>query len=85
MAFLAQNDTACAPPTPSSFARTEPDCRDDSLMTPTEAMNLMGYSNREAFMRMVQRQGMPRVRINRRVTRFDRQALQKWLRRRSVG
>jgi hypothetical protein len=56
----------------------------DNLLAVTEAMSLLGYTNRGAFMRMVRRQGLPRCRINKRVVRFDRVALHIWVGKRSI-
>ncbi len=53
-------------------------------MNPEEVMALLNYPNRDAFMRMARATGLPRVRINRRVIRFDRDTVQRWIRRRSV-
>ena len=55
------------------------------LVSPEEVMSLLGYSDRDAFMRMARRSGLPRIRINARVIRFERPALAAWLARRRIG
>lgn len=57
---------------------------EEGLLTPREAMELLGYENRAAFLRMVRRAGIPRVPINKRVIRFYRRDLHEWLHRRSI-
>jgi hypothetical protein len=69
----------------TSFARTANTSSHDCLLKPSQVMALMGYSNQDAFMRMARRQGMPRIRHNKRVMLFERQAVHLWLRKRSVG
>jgi predicted DNA-binding transcriptional regulator AlpA len=54
----------------------------DALMKPEEVMARLGYTDRETFMRMARVQGLPRVRINKRVIRFDRMAVAAWIKRR---
>ncbi len=56
-----------------------------ALLTPKEAMAIFGYRDRSAFLRMVRASGLPRVRVNRRVIRFEPRAIQAFLRRRAVG
>ena len=70
-----------SPPSPPPKSRIS---ASDNLLTPSEAMSFLGYTDRGAFMRMVRRQGLPRCRINKRVVRFDRVALQIWVKKRSV-
>lgn len=55
------------------------------LATPEQVMELLGYSDRGAFMRMARRSGLQRVRINARVIRFEWPAVDAWLRRRTFG
>ena len=57
---------------------------EEGLLTPLQAMALLGYDNQDAFMRMVRRAGIPRVLLNKRVIRFDRRSLNEWIRRRSI-
>ena len=55
------------------------------LLTPNEVMaRLGGYKDRNAFLRMARSCGLPRIRINKRVIRFDSLAVEAWLRRRSL-
>jgi len=70
-----------SPPSPPPQSRIS---AFDNLITPSEAMSFLGYTDRGAFMRMVRRQGLPRCRINKRVVRFDRVALQIWVKKRSI-
>lgn len=55
------------------------------LLTPEEAMAFFGYTDRSAFLRMARASGLPRIRVNRRVIRFEPRALQTFIRRRSLG
>lgn len=55
------------------------------LLTPDELMaRIGGYTSREAFMRAARKLGIPRVRINGRVTRYDPVAVDAWMRRRTT-
>lgn len=55
------------------------------LMTPDELMaRIGGYQDRDAFMRMTRRAGLRRVKINKRVIRFDRTVAEAWLKRREA-
>lgn len=55
----------------------------EPLLSPQEVMVQLGYADRGSFMRMARASGLPRVRLNRRVIRFERLAVEAWLRRRS--
>ncbi len=55
------------------------------LMKPSDVMALLAYTDRDSFTRMSRRTGLPRIRINKRVTRYDPVAVQAWIRRRSCG
>lgn len=58
----------------------------EPLLTPDDVMaRVGGYRDRSTFLRMTRAQGLPRIKLNRRVIRFERQAVETWLRRRSVG
>lgn len=57
----------------------------DPLLSPDEVMAWLGYRNRDAFMRMVRKAGIPRVRINARVVRFYRSQIEAYIRRKRVG
>jgi hypothetical protein len=58
----------------------------ENLLTPEEAMaRIGGYKNRTAFIRAARRSGLPRIRINARVIRYDPIALEAWKRRRALG
>jgi predicted DNA-binding transcriptional regulator AlpA len=57
----------------------------DTLMKPEEVMAKLGYSDRGSFMRMARAKALPRIRINRRVFRFDRVAVDRWIQRRAIG
>lgn len=57
----------------------------DPLLSPDEVMAWLGYRNRDAFMRWVRKAGVPRVRINARVVKFDRSDVEAFLRRKRVG
>lgn len=48
-------------------------------------MAFFGYTDRSAFLRMARASGLPRIRVNRRVIRFEPRALQTFIRRRSLG
>jgi hypothetical protein len=85
MSFFSDNFAGGASPTATTLARPATTSSHDCLLTPSQAMALMGYASQDAFMRMARRQGLPRIRINKRVTRFDRQAVNIWLRKRSTG
>jgi len=54
------------------------------LLTPLQAMAILGYDNQDAFMRMVRRAGIPRIIVNKRVIRFDPMELSRWTRKRAV-
>lgn len=55
------------------------------LLTVTEAMAFIGgYKDRKSFLRTTRKKGLPRIRINARVFRFDRLAIETWLKRRSI-
>lgn len=43
-----------------------------------------GYTDRDAFMRMIRRSGLRRIRVNKRVIRFDPQDVEAWKRRRAA-
>jgi predicted DNA-binding transcriptional regulator AlpA len=53
------------------------------MYTPSEVMQMLGYRNRGAFLRAAHRDAMPMVRLNARVIRFPKLALQAWMERRS--
>jgi len=57
----------------------------DPLLSPDEVMAWLGYRNRDAFMRMVRKAGIQRVRINARVLKFERSQVEAFLRRKRVG
>jgi transposase len=48
-------------------------------------MHRLGYSNRGAFWAFVHAAGVPYIKLNARTARFDEQALEAWLKRRTVG
>jgi hypothetical protein len=55
------------------------------LLKPTEAMARLGYSNKQSFLRTVRENGIPCIKINRRVIRFDPVAIDRYLKKREVG
>lgn len=56
------------------------------LLKIEEVMRLCGCAdaNRDWFVQSARRSGLPRVRLNRRVIRYDPAAVEAWLRRRSA-
>ena len=54
------------------------------LMTPREVMEVLNYTDRDAFMRFARRAGLRRIRLNSRVIRFDANDVEAWLRRRAA-
>jgi predicted DNA-binding transcriptional regulator AlpA len=55
------------------------------LLTVDEVMaRVGGYANRDAFVRAARKSGLPRIRINRRVIRFEPAAVDAWLRRKAA-
>ena len=57
-----------------------------NLMTIEQVMERVGCqgANRDEFVRSVRRSGLPRVRLNKRVIRYDPLAVEAWIRRRSA-
>jgi predicted DNA-binding transcriptional regulator AlpA len=68
-----------------AFPLQTPTAVPDALLSPEEVMAWLGYRNRDAFMRMVRKAGIPRVRINARVVRFYRSQIEAYIRRKRVG
>lgn len=58
---------------------------DGPLVTPEEVMAVLRYTDRDSFMHMARRKGIPRVRINARKILFDRVGTELWIRRRWIG
>jgi predicted DNA-binding transcriptional regulator AlpA len=55
------------------------------MLTAKDVMARFGYSCRTSFWQMVKREGVPHVRINARVIKFEAGPLEEWLeKRRSV-
>jgi transposase len=48
-------------------------------------MGRFGYSDRGAFWRFVHDEGLPYIRLNSRVARFDETVVEAWLKRRTIG
>lgn len=55
------------------------------FLSPVEVQKLLGYANRNAFWRGVRTARIPFIKINSRKTVFDQNALNAWLRSRTVG
>lgn len=59
--------------------------RGSDLLTPRQTMAIIGgYDNQDAFMRSTRREGLPRIKLNNRVVRFERSAVEAFLRRRAA-
>lgn len=50
-----------------------------TLLTTKQAMEFLGYKSNAAFSRAVRREGIPCIRINSKVLRYDRGELERWL------
>ena len=48
-------------------------------------MSRLGYTDRSAWWSFVHKSGLPYIRLNSRVARFDEAAVEAWLQRRTVG
>jgi predicted DNA-binding transcriptional regulator AlpA len=57
----------------------------DRLRRPEEVMGRFDYYDRKAFLHFVHAHGVPHIRINARVLRFENSAIEAWLARRRVG
>jgi hypothetical protein len=57
----------------------------NDLIPPGPVMAFFGYRNRPAFWEFVRRHGVPHIRVNARVIRFDPRALNAWLARRDTS
>lgn len=55
----------------------------EQLLTSSAVMARLGYKDRGSFWQLVYREGIPHVRLNRRVIRFPSAGLEAWLQRRS--
>ena len=55
------------------------------LLEPDEVAPFFGYKNRVSFLRMVRESGVPHIRLNERRVMFDPEAVNGWLRDRTVG
>jgi hypothetical protein len=55
------------------------------LIPSDQAAPLFGYDNTMSFLRTVKKEGIPHVRVNSKRIMFDPDALQDWIRSRTVG
>ena len=69
---------------PVSSVTTNPLTIHPVLLKPADVMARLGYKDRAAFFRMARSRGLPIIRINRRVLRFESGALESWLKRRGA-
>lgn len=58
---------------------------DEPLLSSTEVMKMLGYTDRAAFWRMCRASGLPFVRCSPRRFMFERAALEEWMKRKTVG
>lgn len=64
----------------SNSASTE-----NTLMSSNELMSLLGYKDRGSFWSLVYGKGIPHIRLNARVIKFERSAVDDWLRQRNTN
>ncbi|MEX0290150.1 MAG: helix-turn-helix domain-containing protein [Flavobacteriaceae bacterium] len=55
------------------------------LITPNEAAEMLGYTNKVAFLRAARNYGIPHIRFNQRRIMFSKEALNRWLQDRTIG
>ncbi len=65
--------------------KTTPHHSYDHLRSAAEVQHLLGYRSRPAFWSFVKKAGLPCIRINSRRIMFQQDAIEGWLRRRTVG
>jgi hypothetical protein len=65
--------------------KTIPSHSYDHLRSAAEVQHLLGYRSRPAFWSFVKKAGLPCIRINSRRIMFQKDAIEGWLRHRSIG
>lgn len=58
---------------------------DKPLLSTTQVMTYFGYKSRTRFGRFMREENMPHIRINPKKIMFNPDALEQWIKRRTVG